>query len=143
MPFQRRQLNGEKEPDRTQTGHLAPPEPGRAQTEDGAIVGAGASPSIIKAATEVVVTLPGPREPVFDAKGNMAPRWYRFFSELYRRTGGTQDNVNFVPVFRKLSPTTAALSFVGAAPTAEISVTEAVPSGILALAGAAPMVTVA
>ena len=141
MPFLRRQLNGEKEPDRTQTGALAPPEPGIAQSEEGIIVGSLEEQSAIKAGTEVFVTLPGPREAVLDARGNMTPRWFRFFQELHRRTGGTQDNVNFVGTFRLLGLTAGQAAFTSEAPSVEI--TNISGSGSLTLGSDAPNILVA
>ena len=143
MPFLRRQLNGGKETDRTITGQLPPPEPGRAQTEDGRIVGSlPGDPSAIKTATEVHVTLPGPREQVIDAKGNMSPRWYRFFQELYRRTGATRDNVNLTPTLRKLAPTTGSLAITGGtAPTVGQNHVMTPTLGSLSLSSEAPTIT--
>ena len=140
MPFYRRQIVGdtEKAPDRTQTGFLAPPEPGIAQSESGAIVGSQEDPAAIRAGTEVKVSLPGPREPLFDASGMMAPRWYRFFSELYRRTGGTNDNVNFFGQFRQLESTAGSVSLTGAAPSAEIVHSKTPTVGSLGLSSDAP-----
>ena len=143
MPFQRVQLNGEKVPDRTITGALRPPEPGITQSEDGIIVGSLGDPAGIKAGTEVVVTLPGPKEVLFDSRGIMKPRWYRFFSELHRRTGGTQDNVNFVPAFRKLPLEDDMLMITGIAPTVQIVHIRMMSVGSLALTGIAPTVAVA
>jgi hypothetical protein len=143
MPFQRVQLNGIKVPDRTITGALPPPEPGVSQSEDGIIVGSVADPAGIKAGTEVVVTLPGPKEILFDSRGIMTPRWYRFFSELHRRTGGTRDNVNFVPALRKLPLEPFALMITGPAPTAQIVHIRMMGVGSLAITGIAPTVAVA
>lgn len=140
MPFLRRQLNGEKEPDRTQTGALAPPEPGIAQTEEGVIAGSLSEQSAIKVGTEVKVTPPGPHEKVIDARGHMTPRWYRFFRELYRRTGGTQDNVNFVGTFRQLAPPSTALAISGAAPSVDITHNRQTQVGGLTLSGGIPTV---
>lgn len=135
MPFFRRQLNGGKTPDRTITGQLPPPEPGVAQTEDGMIVGSTDDPSGIKAGTQVKVGLPGPREPVIDSLGYMSPHWYRFLQELYRRTGATRDNVNFVPGFRKLPLNPFSLALAGIAPSAEIVHIRQMGAGSLSITG--------
>lgn len=143
MPFLQRQLNGQKETDRTLTGIPPPPQPGRAQTESGMIVGSLADPAAIKAATEIPVSLPGPREPVVSKDGTITPIWYRFFQELYRRTGGTQDNVNFIPVARKLAPGTPSLTLTGLAPSIDINHFKTNATASLSLTGAAPSITVA
>ena len=141
MPFQRIHTDGERRIDRTLTGTPPPPEPGVAQSEDGSIVASTADPTNIDPGTFVRVNLPGPREPVLDSSGHMSPRWYRFFTELYRRTGATQDNVNFVPAFRKLAPTGFTLAFTGAAPLANIAHNRAMGAGAAVITGVAPTVT--
>jgi hypothetical protein len=72
----------------------------------------------------------------------MSPRWWRFFEELYRRTGAIEDNINNADRVLTGAGTTGTLALAGVAPTAEISVTEAVPVGALALASEAPTVIV-
>ena len=140
MPFFKRDIGGgTRVVDRTQTGGYAPPEPGRVQTEDGTIVGS-LSENTIPSGTEVKVNLPGPREPLFDARGNVSPRWYRFFLELYRRTGGPNDNVNFTPALRNLPLSPQALSIAGAAPTVQIVHTKEVPVASLSLSSEAPTI---
>jgi hypothetical protein len=141
MPFQRRWSIEEEDyiVDRELTGPPPVPSTGTTQTESGNIVG-DASNVAVAPATPVRVTMPGPREVVLDANGNMTPRWRRFFEELYRRTGAIEDNINNTDRNIGGTTTTAALVLSGAAPTAEISVTEAVPVGTLTIAGAAPTV---
>jgi hypothetical protein len=104
MPFNRewRQANGDEAGlfvNRDRTGPPVPPQPGVLQTEDGIVVGAdttlvGPATTVLQPDKAIPVTIPGPREPVLDATGIMAPRWRRFFEELYRRTGALEDNIN-------------------------------------------------
>ena len=99
MPFYERfdERTGEPIVDRTQTGPPAPsPSTGTIRAEDGSIV-ADSATIVIAPATPVFVNQPSPFEPVIDANGKITPRWWRFFDQLYRRTGGVVDNINRVP----------------------------------------------
>lgn len=95
MAFRRRYdiATGDYIVDRTLTGPPPPPEVGTTLEATGVIVGDSATVSFAPA-TPVKVNIPGPREAVIDARGMMTPRWRRFFEELYRRTGATEDNIN-------------------------------------------------
>jgi hypothetical protein len=77
---------------RNRTGPPEPPDTGTT-VESGAVV-ADSSTVTVRPNKTIKVTIPGPREPVLNASGIMAPRWRRFFEELYRRTGALEDNVN-------------------------------------------------
>jgi hypothetical protein len=117
MPFNRYwdDLQKQKLVDRTRTGLPSSPETGKVQAATGNIVGDSASISIPQA-TPIAVAMPGPREPVIDARGIMTPRWRRFFEELYRRTGGYEDNINNAN--RELgTSTTGSVAITGYAPT--------------------------
>jgi hypothetical protein len=65
----------------------------------------------------------------------MSPRWWRFFEELYRRTGALEDNINGVEIISGSSATTAAMTITGAAPTI-INLTT-LGTGSMAVAGQA------
>jgi len=127
--------------DRTITGPPPPPNAGITQTETGNIVG-DASGFVVPPATPIKVTLPGPRELVLDAKGCMSEHWWRFFEELYRRTGWIEDNVNNAS--RSIGGTgaldPAPLSLATAAPTVEITHNKSVPSVSMTITGVAPTV---
>ena len=144
MPFQRRYDRDAQAyiVDRNLTGAPKPvPSTGQAQTADGSIVGAAANTDI-PPATPIPVSIPGINEPLTDSRQIMTPRWWRFFEELYRRTGAIEDNINSVELILGSSATTIALSLIGIAPSAEISVTEVPSAGSLALTGAAPSIVV-
>ena len=119
MPFNRTWPNGEPVIDRTQTGPPAPsPQTGTVRAEDGSIV-ADSSTIEIPRATPVNIDQPSPFEPVIDAEGRITPRWWRFFDQLYRRTGGVVDNINRVPttLIGGSSSSTVAMTITGAAPS--------------------------
>ena len=116
------------------TGPPQPPETGTTQSETGNIVG-DASTIKITPATPVTVTIPGPRERVIDAQGNMTPRWRRFFEELYRRTGHIEDNINVAGRNLSGAGTTGSIAFTGAAPTVEIDHFRMMGLGSLSIAG--------
>jgi hypothetical protein len=140
MPFQRRWSEVERDfvVDRDLTGPPRPaPSTGTVKAEDGSIV-ADSSTISIPPATPVNVTLPSPLEPVIGQDGMITHRWWRFLNELYLRTGGVQDNINRVPTSLLGVGSPALLTIVGAAPSAEISVTEVPGSGSLTLSGIAP-----
>lgn len=142
MPFQRRFQGGVKIVDRTQTGIPRPPNTGVAQTEEGVIVGS-LDNGIIEPGTAVKVSFPGPKESLLDPAGHMSPRWYRFLSELYRRTGGPNDNVNFVGTLRNIAFSPDSLAITGVAPSVEIAHTRMMTVGSVTLTGVAPTVSVA
>jgi len=106
----------------TNRDRTGPPKPvaytGTTQESDGNVVVANqaVTPSI-PPPTPINVTLPGPSEPVMDANGRLNPRWWRFFNELYLRTGGLTDNINRAPQTFLVAGAADALAFVGAAPT--------------------------
>jgi hypothetical protein len=128
MPFNReyRHANGDPEGyfvNRDRTGPPVPPQPGVLQTETGIVVGAdttlvGPATTVLQPDKAIPVTIPGPREPVLDATGIMAPRWRRFFEELYRRTGALEDNINAAAFgVDASSDFTGAIAITGNAPT--------------------------
>ena len=119
MPFLVTHPKGEPVIDRTQTGPPAPsPQTGTVRAEDGSIVADSATIDIPRA-TPVFVNQPSPFEPVIDAEGRITPRWWRFFDQLYRRTGGVVDNINRVPttLIGGSSSSTVAMTITGAAPS--------------------------
>ena len=93
MPFGRKWVDGAYVVDRTNTGAPSTAEEGTVVEADGTVVADSATVSI-PPATPIKVTFPGPNERLIDARGNLSPRWRRFFEELYRRTGGINDNIN-------------------------------------------------
>lgn len=125
---------------RNRTGPPPPPSTGRTQTETGVIVG-DAPGFEVPPATPVKVNIPGPREAVIDARGNMTPRWRRFFEELYRRTGALEDNINSTDRNIGGTATAGSASLSGAAPSAEITHNKSVPVLSISLSGAAPTVS--
>lgn len=120
--------------DRTNTGVPPPPSTGTTTAEDGAIVSSSATVKI-RPPTPVQVNLPGPSEPVIDSMGRMNPRWYRFLTELYTRTGGPIDNINRVPTTVLGAGTSDALVFTGVAPVAWITPIRLTGVGTLSLTG--------
>jgi hypothetical protein len=127
---------------RGRTGPSVVPQPGVVQTNTGIVVGAdtnvvGQTNVILQPDVAVKVTMPGPREPVIDARGVMAPRWRRFFEELYRRTGALEDNVNAAEFALAGSgvSTTGSLAFTGAAPTVNITHIRGMSLGSATLTG--------
>jgi hypothetical protein len=125
--------------DRELTGPPKPvPETGTIRAADGAIVADSTTVSI-PPPTPIEVKFPGPREPVLDGNGNMTPRWYRFYKELYLRTGGPVDNINRVPtttIGSGVTPTE--LTLAGAAPSVEIDHFRAVGVGTLSVSPTTP-----
>jgi hypothetical protein len=91
-------------------------------------------------ATPIPVTIPGIREPVVNGSGVMTPRWWRFFEELYRRTGAIEDNINNADRVLTGTGTTGSLALAGVAPTAEITHNKTPATASLTLAGAAPTI---
>jgi len=124
---------------RNRTGPPQSPSTGTTQADTGNIVG-DSSTIAVTPATAINVTMPGPRERVIDASGNMAPRWRRFFEELYRRTGAFEDNVNTTSRELSGSGTTIALAITGYAPSAEITHIRDVGVGSLSFTGNVPTV---
>lgn len=142
MPFYREwdPTTGAKQRNANQTGAPPSPETGTTQTSSGMIVGDNSSVSI-PPATPITVTPPGPREKLFDANGNMSPRWYRFFMELYRRTGGWRDNINRTDRLVGGSSTTLAMSISSAAVTLKTDYYKSPPKASLAFSSTAPTVS--
>ena len=162
MPFQREWDDDTREfiINRNRTGPPPPPSTGTVRAEDGSIVADSATLSI-PPPTPVTVDQPSPFEPVIDANGRITPRWWRFFDQLYRRTGGVVDNINRVPttLIGGSSSSTVAMTITGAAPSlswtqamgapASMSITggsivvNPLPStGSMAIASAAPTVSI-
>lgn len=143
MPFQRRWDAEAGEPivDRTLTGPPPPPETGTTTQEDGTVIVANQNiQPQIPPATPVTVNFPGPNEPVVGLNGLMSPRWWRFFDELYRRTGGVVDNINKAPVVYLTVGAPAELSFTGYAPSVEITHIRDVGTGSVSFTGFAPTI---
>jgi len=138
MPFQRRYDRDAQTyiVDRTLTGAPRPvPSTGQAQAADGSIVGAVANADI-PPATPIPVSIPGINELVVDSRGAMSPRWWRFFEELYRRTGAIEDNINSFELILGDSATTVALVLSGVIPTLSAGI--GVSAKVLTLTGTAP-----
>lgn len=125
--------------DRELTGPPPPPETGTIVEESGMVVADSAAVSI-PPATPVRVKIPGPRERVIDASGNMTPRWRRFFEELYRRTGAIEDNINRTSRSLAGTGTTGIAALAGAAPTIKIEFIQSPSGGALSIASEAPTV---
>ncbi len=139
MPFNRTHPNGEPVIDRTQTGPPAPsPQTGTVRAEDGSIVADSATIEIPRA-TPVFVNQPSPFEPVIDAEGRITPRWWRFFDQLYRRTGGVVDNINRVPTVLLGAGGSVAMVIAGKVPLVSKLLSLGAPAS-MALAGAAPTI---
>ena len=150
MPFQRRwdEQSQEWVIDRDLTGPPPPPSTGTIKAEDGSIVADSTTVSI-PPATPVTVDQPSPFEPVIDANRKITPRWWRFFDQLYRRTGGVVDNINRVPATLLGSGGTVAMTITGAAPSlswtqamgapANMTITGAAPSLLLRMPAAGSM----
>ncbi len=139
MPFQRRYDRDTRTfiVDRTLTGAPRPvPSTGSAQSADGSIVSFAANTDI-PPATPIAVSIPGINEVVVDSRGVMSPRWWRFFEELHRRTGGREDNINSIELILGQSTTTVALVFTGNVPTAETTHIRQVGLGSITATGGA------
>ncbi len=148
MPFHRRwdSSHGEYFVDRNETGAPPPPETGTTVQGDGVVVVANQTlQPQVPPATPVTVTFPGPNEPLVLKDGRIAPRWWRFLDELYRRTGGVVDNINKAPVTYLPTGAPASLVLSGYAPTVSVTtnVKEFPTTGSLGITGFAPTVTVA
>ena len=115
MPFHREwdRASGSYTINRDRTGPAPPPETGTTAKEDGTVIVANqnVTPSI-PPSTPVPVNFPGPNEPIVGANGMITPRWWRFLDELYRRTGGVQDNINKIHT-TYLFPTTSSMVLSG------------------------------
>jgi len=137
MPFQR-YWDAELQayvPNRSATG---PPKPsaetGTVTAEDGSVVSSSATINITPA-TPIHVNLPSPNEPIVMADGRINHHWWRFFNELYLRTGGVLDNINRTPREVVGSGTTVALITTGQAPTIGIAEVVVAVTGTLSLTG--------
>lgn len=126
--------------DRTRTGPPVVPSIGTTESSDGIIVGSSEAVNIAPA-TPIPVTMPAPRTRVMNADGSMSNDWWRFLSELYRRTGAIEDNINWATSKDVGSGTSGAIVLSGAAPSAEITHSRSVPVGSATLLGAAPEAT--
>jgi hypothetical protein len=152
MPFQR-EWDDDLEQyviNRDQTG---PPKPSSSTgtaaaaltDNDGNIVSAvlAKSPIVgIAPATPITVNLPNPSEPIVMANGRINHRWWRFFNELYLRTGGAVDAINTVPTTLLGAGSADSVALSGAAPTVQIDPGAEMGAGSIALSGAAPEATV-
>jgi hypothetical protein len=113
---------------------------------DGNIVSAilASSPVVgIDPPTPIEVNLPNPNEPVVMQDGRINHRWWRFFNELYLRTGGAVDAINRVPTTLLGAGSAAALALAGVAPTIKIDHGPEMALGSLSLTGQAADRTVA
>jgi len=144
MPFNQRfnPETGLKFRDDTLTGPPPPPETGTIVEETGLVV-ADSDTVVIAPATPVRVTIPGPREPVIDASGKITPRWWRFFEELYRRTGAIEDNINNTSRTLTGLGTTGSVVIASSAPSIQIAHIQAVPVTGLSLSGQSPTISIA
>ena len=144
MPFQRVWDHGEEVyvVDRSFTGPPRPaPETGTVVAEDGTVVAQSATIAITPA-TPVKVNLPHPGEPIVMADGKINHHWWRFFNELYLRTGGVVDNINRVPTTLLGTGSHDALAFTGYAPSPEITHIRQMGKGSVAITGYAPSVEI-
>jgi len=145
MPFYRRWDNAAQDfiIDRDLTGPPKPsPSTGTTQGPDGTIIAASATIAIAPA-TPVEVTQPSPFEPMVDKNGRISAKWWRFFDQLYRRTGGVMDNVNRVPTTAVGAGGTVALGLTGATSTLLHNSIRKPAKVSLSFTGYAPTVTVA
>ncbi len=142
MPFKRRWDEASREYviDRDLTGPPKPvPSTGTKVTATGAVV-ADSATIAVPPATPIPVTIPGIREPVVDSNGVMTPRWWRFFEELYRRTGAIQDNINNASRALAGSATTGSMVFTGAASSLKINFIKSPGTASLTATGIAPSI---
>lgn len=108
--------------DRTLTGPAKPSaETGTIAKTDGTVIVANQNvqPSV-PPSTPVNVILPSPNEPIIGKDGKINHNWWRFFNQLYLRTGGVIDNVNQVHTTYAISGGVDALAFTGTTPTIDI-----------------------
>ena len=122
------------------TGPPPPPSTGTIRAEDGTIV-ADSTTLSIPPPTPVAVDQPSPFEPVIDANGRITPRWWRFFDQLYRRTGGVVDNINRVPATLLGSGGTVAMTIAGKVPLVSTLLSLGAPAS-MTITGAAPTVSI-
>ena len=123
MPFHKvwNPVTGTKVTNRDQTSPPPPPETGLATEADGTVILANQNTTPnIPPATPITVTFPGPNEPMVLPNGMISPRWWRFLNELWRRTGGYQDNINKISSIY-FFPTSGSLVLSGVAPTINIA----------------------
>ena len=120
---------------RDRTGPPIPaPQTGTVVAEDGSVVAQSATINITPA-TPVHVNLPSPNEPIITADGKINHRWWRFFNELYLRTGGVVDNINRVPTSLLGAGSHGQLAFTGYAPSVELTHIRQMPTGSLGFTG--------
>lgn len=117
MPFLRRwdPATQTRIADRTLTGPAKPSaETGTIAKTDGTVIVANQNvqPSV-PPSTPVNVILPSPNEPIIGKDGKINHNWWRFFNQLYLRTGGVLDNVNQVHTTYAISGGVDALAFTG------------------------------
>jgi len=136
---------------RNRTGPPKPAsEPGTAAAaltdNDGNVVSAvlADSPIVgIPPSTPITVNLPSPNEPIVMSNGRVNHRWWRFFNELYLRTGGEVDAINTIPTTLLGAGSIDALALAGVAPTIKVDPGPEMSLGSLSLTGAAPTAVVA
>ena len=106
--------------DRNLTGPPRPAaETGTVVSQDGTVV-ARSTTVAITPATPVNVDLPSPNEPLVMSDGRINHHWWRFFNQLYLRTGGVQDNINRTPTVLLGAGSEDALAFAGQTPVTRI-----------------------
>jgi hypothetical protein len=121
--------------DRDLTG---PPKPaaetGTVVSQDGTIV-AHSETVAITPATPVNVDLPSPNEPLVMSDGRINHHWWRFFNQLYLRTGGVQDNINRTPTTLLGAGSVDALVLSGKLPTIQHNRVSAPTTGTVTVSG--------
>ena len=146
MPFNREWDDGiaEYTINRDRTRPPTPPSTGTTVASTGAVI-ADSTEVTVRPSKVIKVTIPGPREKVINARGEMNQSWRRFFEELYRRTGYIEDNVNGL-TDRTLAGNTAAavaIAITGNAPTVLHTRLAAPSTGSIAITGETPIRIVA
>lgn len=138
MPFYREwdPATGDTVVNRDRTGPPPPPQTGVTVQDDGVVIVANQNilPDV-PPATPVQVNFPGPNEPIVGKDGRITPRWWRFLDELYRRTGGVNDNINQIPTTYLPAGSPDALTLAGVAPTLKIDPGPEMSLGSMAIAG--------
>jgi hypothetical protein len=130
-----------KVPNTSATGPVPPPETGVIAETDGDLkVANQAVFPAVPPVTPVEVILPSPNEPIIGRDGKINHNWWRFFNQLYRRTGGHQDNVNRILRSYIIAGSPDALAFTGGgAPTLDIEEGAKPTAGSATLSGQLPL----
>ena len=136
MPFNREWDDGiaEYTINRERTGPPTPPSTGTTVASTGAVI-ADSTEVTVRPSKVIKVTIPGPRERVINARGEMNQSWRRFFEELYRRTGAIEDNVNGLTDRDLGTGTSGAAVISGNAPTVLHTKLAAPSTGSIAITG--------